>query len=280
MTMFGVKARSMCALAVGVALGVALRPEPAAAWGDQGHKVICEIAFRLIQPNTRAEIKNLISNDERFESFSDACTWPDHPRQRASEHFLNLPRDSDGLHSETCPVASACVVTAIRKDFEVLSSRNASQAQKLASLKFLGHWVGDIHQPLHVSFEDDRGGNSIPVTGICGTNLHAAWDTCLVLKAVGEGVGEAATELMKTITPAKIESWTHSKPMDWANESFAIAEQAQTKYCLRQGAFCDQPAGKVQIDDAYVVVNTPIVRERLQKAGVRLAHLLDAALGK
>ena len=250
------------------------------AWGDQGHKVICEMALRLVQRNTRAEIHKLISTDERSSSFSDACTWPDHPRQRASEHFLNLPRDSDGLHSETCPGASACVVTAIKKDFEVLSSNSASQAQRLASLKFLGHWVGDIHQPLHVSFEDDRGGNSILVTGICGTNLHAAWDTCLVLKAVGEDVNEAATELMKTITPARIDGWTHSKPKDWANESFAIAEQAQTKYCIRRGASCDRPSGKVIIDAAYIAANSPIMREQLQKAGVRLAHLLDVALGK
>jgi hypothetical protein len=93
-------------------------------------------------------------------------------------------------------------------------------------------------------------------------------------------VGQAATELIKTITPARIESWTHSEPMDWANESFAIAEQPQTKYCIRQGTSCDQPAGKVTIDAAYVAVNTPIVREQLLKAGVRLAHLLDAAFGK
>ena len=68
--------------------------------------------------------------------------------------------------------------------------------------------------------------------------------------------------------------------MDWANESFAIAEQAQTKYCTRQGASCDKPAGKVTIDAAYVAANAPIVREQLQKAGVRLAHMLDAALDK
>jgi S1/P1 Nuclease len=85
---------------------------------------------------------------------------------------------------------------------------------------------------------------------------------------------------MKTITPARIERWTHSEPMDWANESFAIAEQTQTQYCVRQGASCDQPAGKVTIDAAYVVANTPIVRGQLQKAGVRLARLLDDALGK
>ena len=113
------------------------------------------------------------------------------------------------------------------------------------------------------------------------SNLQSARDTCLVLKAVGdEADQQAATELLKTITPAGIESWTHSKPMDWANDSFAIAEQAQTKYCVRQGASCDQPAGKVKIDAAYVAVNTPIVREQLQKAGVRLARMLDAAWGK
>jgi hypothetical protein len=66
----------------------------------------------------------------------------------------------------------------------------------------------------------------------------------------------------------------------WANESFTIAEQAQTKYCIRQGASSEQPAGKVTIDASYIRANSPIVREQLQKAGVRLAHLLDAALSK
>src|SRR5882757_6084658 len=86
------------------------------AWGDEGHKIVCEIAMRLVQPSTRAEIQKLISSDEQFASFSDSCIWPDHPRQRASEHFVNLPRDSDGLHSETCPGAATCVVTAIKRD--------------------------------------------------------------------------------------------------------------------------------------------------------------------
>jgi hypothetical protein len=162
-----------------------------------------------------------------------------------------------------------------------LYSNGGDDEAKLAALKFLGHWVGDVHQPLHVSFEDDRGGNGVLVTGECGTsNLHSAWDSCLVTKAVGAGVGEAATDLSKSITPAKVESWTRSKPMEWANESFAIAEEARTKYCTRQGASCDKPAGKVTIDSAYVTANAPIVKEQLQKAGARLAHMLDAALGK
>lgn len=91
----------------------------------------------------------------------------------------------------------------------------------------------------------------------------------------------AATDLMKSITPAKIEQWTHSDPVDWANESFAIAERPETNYCVEQGASCELPAlARVTIDAAYIQANAPIVREQLQKAGVRLAHMLDAALGK
>jgi hypothetical protein len=251
------------------------------AWGDQGHKVICEIAFRLVQPNTRAEIQRLIRTDTEFHRFSDSCIWPDHPRKRTAEHFVNLARDSRGLTpDDTCPRAQECVLSAIKVEVAYLTTSGVEDESKLEALKYLGHWVGDVHQPLHVSFENDRGGNNISVTGECRSNLHAAWDTCLVLKAVGADADQAATELLKTITPTKIESWARSEPMDWANESFAIAEQAQTKYCIRQGASCDQPAGKVAIDAAYVAANTPVVREQLQKAGVRLAHLLDDALGK
>jgi|SRR5450631_3632140 hypothetical protein len=79
----------------------------ARAWGDLGHKVICEIAFRLVQPETRAAIIRLIELDSDFKTFSDSCIYPDHPRIRAAEHFLNLPRDSKGLTSDECPLAVA-----------------------------------------------------------------------------------------------------------------------------------------------------------------------------
>jgi hypothetical protein len=169
--------------------------------------------------------------------------------------------------------------SAIAKDLAVLSSANATQEEKSASLKFLGHWVGDIHQPLHVSFEDDRGGNNIHVSGKCEDNLHSTWDTCLVDAAVGDDVQAAAAKLQKSITQAKIDAWTKSDPKQWANESFKIAESVQTKYCVKHGDSCDKPSGSVKIDQAYIDANVPIVREQLQKAGIRLAHLLDKALG-
>jgi hypothetical protein len=253
----------------------------ALAWGDMGHTVVCEIAFRLAAPDTRAAIRKLIRDDPQFDSFGESCTFPDHPHKRPSEHFINLPRDSKGLTSEECPQADKCLLTAIANDSGVLSS-NARPKDKLIALKFLGHWVGDIHQPLHVSFEDDRGGNTITVSGECTGKLHSTWDTCLVEKAVGSDASEAATDLINAITPAMKERWTAvDDPRDWANESFAIAEAAKTKYCTMRAGSCEAPASQnVVIDSAYVETNMPIVRERLQRAGVRLARLLDKLFGE
>lgn len=255
-------------------------PTSAFAWGDHGHRIVCELAFRLALPETRAEIRRLIQQDSQFDFFRDACIWPDHPRQRASEHFINLARTSTGLTANVCPLAGNCALSAIQSDLAVLSS-TASDEKKLAALKFLGHWVGDIHQPLHVSFEDDRGGNQVLTQGQCRPNLHSTWDTCLVVQAVGADVPAAVKDLLSDITPVLREQWTQaSDPMDWANESFAITRAASTRYCVQQGSSCDLPSGATNIDADYVQSSRSIVRGQLAKAGVRLAHLLNAALGK
>ena len=141
----------------------------ALAWGDTGHRIVCEIAFQELTDTARQRVKQLIRLDHEFSRFSDACTWPDHPRKRADEHYVNLPRDAVGIGADECPMADRCVLTAIDRDLAVLSSPTASDQDQLDALKFLGHWVGDVHQPLHVSFEDDRGGNGVGVAGgLCG----------------------------------------------------------------------------------------------------------------
>ena len=230
-----------------------------------------------MQPDTRAAINRLMQLDSEFKTFSDSCIYPDHPRIRADEHFLNLPRDSKGLTSDECPQADACVLTAILHDFKILQAKEQSDASKLVALKSLGHWVGDIHQPLHVSFVDDRGGNTITTSGQCPGNLHAVWDTCLVIYSVGPDASEAATDLLAAITPEMKAGWNASVPRDWANESFAIAEAARTMYCTMHGPSCDMTSSALNISDQYLAANEPVVKQQLQKAGVRLARLLDTA---
>src|SRR6185312_9673223 len=88
-----------------VMLALASQCGNAQAWGDEGHKIVCEIAFRLAQPDTRAMVRKLIRSDTEFDTFSESCVFPDHPRKRASEHFINLARNSSGLTSDECPSA-------------------------------------------------------------------------------------------------------------------------------------------------------------------------------
>jgi hypothetical protein len=124
-------------------LALASLCDNARAWSDPGHKIICEIAFRLAHQNTRAAIRRLIETDTAFRTFADSCVFPDHPfrgqpRIRAPEHYVNLPRDSKGLTSDNCPKADKCVLTAILNDTKVLASKSAADADCLIALKSLG----------------------------------------------------------------------------------------------------------------------------------------------
>jgi len=146
------------------------------AWGDTAHRIICEIAFKELNSQARDEVKRLIRLDPVYFTFSGSCIWPDHPRKRSREHFVNLPRSATGLGNDPCPLADKCLVTALEVDLKIVADAGATDAKKLDALKFLGHWVGDVHQPMHVSFKDDRGGNSIKESGPCSRNLHAECD--------------------------------------------------------------------------------------------------------
>lgn len=265
-------------------------PSHALAWSDLGHRIVCEIAFREVRPETRQRVKELIRQDKEFKRFSDSCTWPDHPRSRPTEHYVNLARDATGIGEDPCPLAAKCVVTAIATDVEVLSFSDTSDVERLAALKYLGHWVADVHQPLHVSFADDRGGNSINTVDACVGSLHLAWDGCLVESTLGHDVTLIATELRNEITSAQRAEWTASSPTDWANESFALATNPMLGYCIpaSRGSQYDtdnlsldpgEPLKTVSIDQAYVERAAPVIRDRLKRAAVRLAHLLDEALG-
>ena len=168
--------------------------------------------------------------------------WPDRPRQRASEHFVNLPRDATGLDDDECPLAEECVVRAIEHYFAVLASPDATDEENLAALKFLGHWVGDIHQPLHTVSQDNRGGNHIRTRGSSCESLHTFWDSCIVEEQLGMHPLAIVPELRAGITDEQRAEWLASDPADWANESFAIAREPGVGYCVMVDGTCQYAA--------------------------------------
>jgi hypothetical protein len=104
-------------------------------WGDAGHQIICEIAFQELNPQAKDAVKRLIVQDQDFSLFSKACTWPDHPRKRPGEHFVNLLRAAAQIGDNPCPVDTPCLLTAIDADFMALSRAGATDAEKLMALK-------------------------------------------------------------------------------------------------------------------------------------------------
>jgi hypothetical protein len=273
-----------------LAAALLLYSPAASAWGGLGHETICELAFRELDATARQRVIALVQQDDKFTTFRASCNWADRPRQRASEHFVNLPRDATGLDDRECPMADKCVVSAIEHDFAVLTSPSATDEQKVAALKFLGHWVGDIHQPLHAASRDDRGGNHIRTRGSSCESLHTLWDSCLVEERLGMHPLAIVPELQAGITDKQRAEWLASDPVDWANESFSIARKPEVGYCVMVDSTCQYAADNVEfeegepervvvVDDGYLDRNAPIARERIAMAGVRLAGLLNRALG-
>jgi hypothetical protein len=269
-------------------------PQRASAWGDLAHQVICEIAFRELTVPARTAVTLLLQHDPdpHYRRFTNACTWADHPRKRASEHFLNLPRTQPAVTEadRTCPLAPTCLLTAIATDTAVLKDANATDAAKREALKYLGHWLGDLHQPLHISFADDKGGNGVDETGPCRYNLHAVWDTCLLTRSLGRRVTPIVTALRPELTAANRQAWTQGDVFTWANESYQIARSPTVEYCIQVGDTCQYASDNatfapgetertVPVDAAYIAAHAPTVRSRLLRAGVRLGHLLNEIFG-
>lgn len=264
--------RPYLAIFLGVLVG--LSPVPAFAWGGDGHRIVCAIAWDEMRQSTREHVMRLLGVDGR-EAFAGNCTWADdyrnhgHP-QTASWHFVNVPPYATKVDlKRDCAGAKSCVVAQIEKNENELRS-NAPDGQKAMALKFLAHFVGDVHQPLHISHADDKGGNDIKLRFIRRkSNLHAVWDTEM-LKESRKPWQQTAKELERNITDKQRREWSASGPVAWADESLAITNAPSTEYAgHRVGSY-------LGVD--YERRELPIVYERLSEAGVRLAKTLNEAL--
>jgi hypothetical protein len=277
--------------------------------------VVCTIAYNHLTPTTKTKVDRLLLL-RSSRSFARSCNYPDTIRERLDEHFVNYPRTQRTVTGAGCGIAAptACVIDAIRRDLERLSAPDTSEADRSFALLFLSHWVGDIHQPLHASFGDDKGGGRTDVTGPCilvdparrierdSNVLHRVWDTCILQVAIYGPMGlpettsqnrlsnaEAAAARIDTpLSASQRAAWTGSAPWEWAKESFEIAIRPDVNYCIQRSgacwydetrqAFAGGTRRSILIDDAYLERYAPVVRERIQRAGIRLAYMLNLAL--
>lgn len=273
-----------------LAVLLAALPAVTFGWGETGHRIVCQIAFDELHGKARAEVERLLNVDPALESYADSCLFADNPeRIRMYDHFMNVPRSAAAITADECPLAETCVVTAIPSEMSVLADPESTDAEKLLALKLLGHWVGDIHQPLHVSYQDDRGANYIDVDlDVPDANLHGVWDYGIIAENLGTDDAHIAADLRARISDWQRVSWRGSSPADWANESYQITIAPSVGYCVRKQKACwytaerlflreGDPQRRMAISNAYLKMHGPTVTRRLQQAGLRLSELLNRA---
>ena len=281
-------------------LFVVISPPPACAWGDEGHRIIALIAEAFITPSVRSQVDALLAADEdplTAHDIADEATWadrfrdadPDGARRRTRQwHFVDnelnrpslvdacfgrQPRSPDALSSLGPP--RACIVTKIDQFAAELANPAVGPDERLLALKFLLHFVGDLHQPLHASDDDDRGGNDkrVSADGFPAGNLHHFWDTEFV-ELLGGDPAIVARQLIARSTIADRRRWSTGSPADWALDSFQLARTNAYGRLPPPG-----PTGSYHLDSAYVAMARDVTALQLTKAGTRLAAILGRALG-
>lgn len=270
---------------------------PALAWGELGHKVTALIAYGRLTPGVRARLDTLLASDPDTltrPDFPSRATWADlyrtSHRDTAAWHFADIEIDHPDLTSAcygfpapppgqpaSAGPAQDCVVDKIDAFERELGDPATAPAERLLALKFLIHFVGDLHQPLHAADHHDRGGNCVGLTpspGVQDANLHAYWDTGVV-EALGGSAETIAARLGAEITPAKAAAWLRGDPRSWAMESFEIARR--DAYALPIRPTCADH-GSVSLSASYQATARADAAAQLEKAGVRMAALLERAL--
>ena len=244
-----------------VALMLLLSARPAFPWGANGHRAVGRIAERHLSEAAARGVASILGS----ESLAQAATWPDEIRSDPSRdrakpwHFVDL---DDGETYDPAKYPEGNAVEAIDRFGKVVRDPQADRTARIEALRFLVHFVGDLHQPLHVGRRGDRGGNSIQVTWFGeATNLHSVWDEKIL-----EAEKLSYTEVVDFVdhpTLDEVRTWQASVPVDWMKESAELRARA---YEIGDG----------KLNYTYQYRNIPLVKRRLLQAGVRLAGLLNA----
>jgi nuclease S1 len=266
--------RRRSCLVMAVSLFIALQQTaPAWAWGRLGHRVISRVAEKNLNPSARYAVAALL---EPGESLADASTWADeHRRELPSTtpwHYVDVPLDEpryNAVFSGDVP-ERGYVVDKIH-DFKVIVKDPArSLEERRFALRFLIHCIEDLHMPMHVGDNNDKGGNRTQVRFFDeGTNMHRLWDS-QIIERVSDKEDFWLGDLAALDTPQNREAWMKGTVEDWATESLLAARQA---YQVPETGLRLKPGQKLA--ETYQAASLPVVRKRLTQASLRLAMVLN-----
>ena len=247
------------------------------AWGPLGHSVVAALAQRQLSPAAEAEVERLLAPDHT-KSLAEVANWADQIQddparaalwqQTRPDHYINF-------HDADCHYVPArdcrdgrCVVAALQHYVAVLGNRSQPDAARREALKFVVHFVGDIHQPLHAGYRDDRGGNTYQVQFEGkGSNLHRVWDSGML---DSRGLDwQRYAQMLEMQAPLALPA-----PIAPLDNPYAQWAEESCRFTAEPGFY---PSGH-RITPAYVQAELPLADQRLRQAGRRLAEVLNRSL--
>jgi hypothetical protein len=241
-------------------------------WGHEGHQIIATVAEDHLDETTKVMIQSLLGNNHLY----SIASWADEVRRERPDtkgwHYVDISLGGKYDTRRDCAPPESCVVAKINDFLRVLTDKNAPRDQRAEALKFIVHFVGDIHQPLHAVGEA-KGGNGVRVRFLgddqCGRyecNLHGVWDTSMILHA-GMNRPEYSQHLEELIQSQKLGSGDGGTPEQWANDSARLGGTAWV-------------ADGANLDEQYYQREIKVVDRQMALAGLRLAKLLNDSIGK
>ena len=268
---------------------------PAHGYWEYGHETVARIAMANVKPTTRTAIRRLLARQALLETpecpagtIEQASVWADcvKPLKDAngqsrfgyaySWHYQNVNICQPFDLVPACKDGN-CVSAQIERDVRLLQDRKTPKADRVRALAFLVHFVGDLHQPLHAGDKADKGGNDAKADyGAYGPprlNLHSIWDGLLAERAIS-----TPPALVRRYPAAERARVAAGSVTDWSRDSWKVAHDV-TYTSAMGGDPCAPTPVRMKLDDATIAKLVPVARDEVKKGGLRLAKLLDRALG-
>lgn len=238
-----------------------------ASWGWMGHRTVATIADNHLTFKAKAGVQMLLGDTAITEvgSWADEVLGTPAYKSTAPWHYVNAPLGMtlSQFKSYVIDIKTPNLYQALQNSISTLKDKSSSNESRAQALKFVIHFVGDAHQPMHVSREEDKGGNTIQVQfDGKGTNLHTLWDSKLINKQ-GYTVDKMVVDYDKA-TDKQVKQWQKDDVMTWLFESYQISSKLYAEV-----------EKKNKLDDKYYIEHMPIVQQRIEMAGIRLAGILN-----
>jgi hypothetical protein len=308
---------------LGAVFTLLFSPVRAWPWGCEGHQAVAMIAEKHMNAHALEMANKLLQSQpidpalprycssQGLDLMADSATWADDLRKLRPEaspwHYIDIPRDAPrSALAESCPASTGCVTSALEHQIDLLRSDGTDPRVRADALRFIIHFVGDLHQPLHCVSNNDEGGNCVPIDFFgnppvernpqfesYGPNLHAIWDSGIIQRMKGTQTETQWAASLDQQFSAQAGGWEKAgiNVEDWAWEGHELADTVvyaklpvaipvEKPVPVKSCADDDHVSTRLlklneQVSQAYVDAVAPTINEQVAKAGVRLAMVLN-----